>query len=141
MALQRTRKYQIARKPMRRYRYKPRSKRAGLKDELDRLTSLIVRKRDKACVLCGRTDDIQAGHLYSRRYLAIRWDLKNVNAQCSAHNILHNEHPHLYMDWFQRTFSEDALIELSERRWRAKRFTDEELKNMVCEYRKILATT
>lgn len=55
--------------------------------------SLYIRLRDAnrngycRCISCGRIHyykDMQAGHYYSRRiiYLAIKYDEKNVNAQC-----------------------------------------------------------
>lgn len=58
--------------------------------ELDRHTSIIVRRRDRMCVTCGSVQALQCSHFYSRRYLSIRFDLRNCNAMCSACNRRHN---------------------------------------------------
>ena len=68
-----------------------------LKKKLDKLFSEYIRKRDSdykgncKCISCGKEapafgGSTHAGHLFSRRYLSIRFDEKNVNAQCSYCN-------------------------------------------------------
>lgn len=52
--------------------------------ELDRLTSLIVRRLDRRCVTCGEMRGLQRSHFYSRRHLAVRFDLRNCNVMCST---------------------------------------------------------
>ena len=79
----------------------PKTTTAKLKAKLDKLFSEYVRKRDSdhrglcKCISCGKEapafgGSMHAGHLFSRRYLSIRFDPKNVNAQCSYCNTFLN---------------------------------------------------
>ena len=72
-----------------------------LKKKLDKLFSEYIRRRDSddrgmcKCISCGKEapafgGTMHAGHLFSRRYLAIRFDPKNVNSQCSYCNTFLN---------------------------------------------------
>src|SRR5918998_2511344 len=77
--------------------------------ELDRLTSLIVRKRDKRCVTCGSVQSLQCSHFYSRRYLSIRFDLRNCNAMCSACNRRHNRDRRPYETYMLETYGRAVI--------------------------------
>ena len=68
---------------------------AVLKRRLDRIFSEYIRLRDSdgagicRCITCGRSflwNAGDAGHFVSRDKLAIRFDERNVNAQCSFCN-------------------------------------------------------
>jgi hypothetical protein len=72
-----------------------------LKKKLDKIFSEYIRLRDSdykgncKCISCGKEapafgGSIHAGHLFSRRYLATRFDEKNVNAQCAYCNTFLN---------------------------------------------------
>ena len=72
-----------------------------LKKKLDKLFSEYIRLRDSdykgncKCISCGKEapafgGSTHAGHLFSRRYLSIRFDEKNVNAQCAYCNTFLN---------------------------------------------------
>jgi hypothetical protein len=60
---------------------------------LDRYMSYIVILRDRACVVCGKSKGLQAGHYFKRGHYSARWSTLNVMAQCGGCNILHNENP------------------------------------------------
>lgn len=129
---------------MRRTAFKPRRHsihtRKGLIEELDRVTSLIVRKRDKVCVTCGeaRPELLTCSHFYKRRFLNTRWDLRNCNCQCARCNEAHNENPWAYTSWFLDTYSTDVMAELFELRNRKETPSTEELRLMLNEYRCLL---
>lgn len=74
--------------------------------ELDVVVSQIVRRRDKKCVICGSTQNPQAGHFIGRRHFAVRWDLTNVHQQCSGCNIGHNSNPIPYTLFIQQKYGE-----------------------------------
>lgn len=72
-----------------------------LKKKLDKIFSEYIRLRDSdykgncKCISCGKDapafgGSTHAGHLFSRRYLSIRFDEKNVNAQCAYCNTFLN---------------------------------------------------
>ena len=58
--------------------------------ELDALTSLYVRKKEKKCFTCGKRllfRKRQAGHYIARSVLATRWNTDNVHVQCAKCNV------------------------------------------------------
>jgi hypothetical protein len=106
--------------------------------ELDKYTSVIVRRRDRRCVTCGSTRSLQCSHFYSRRYLAIRFNLVNCNAMCGRCNRRHNDDPFPYMTYMQRKYGPDAIAELHELRMRLCKVTDEVLAQTLAEYKAML---
>jgi hypothetical protein len=115
--------------------------RSGLIQELDRVTSLIVRKRDEYCVTCGeaRPELLTASHFYSRRWLNVRFDLRNVNCQCLRCNcIVHVSNVWPYTSWFVNHYGTDVMHELFTLRNRRETPSTDELKFMLSEYRQAL---
>lgn len=103
--------------------------------ELDKYTSLIVRRRDRQCVTCGSRHNLQCSHFYSRRYLAIRFNLVNCNATCPACNRRHNSAPFPYLRFMQERYGPEAVAELHEMRMSICKVTDEELRQMLSQYK------
>src|SRR5215213_10883624 len=95
--------------------------------ELDRLVSVIVRRRDRRCVTCGEAKGLQCSHFYSRRYLAVRFDLRNCNAMCAGCNRRHNEDPGPYFHFMLERYGGGAVAELDRPRRDRSKVTDEEL--------------
>lgn len=71
-----------------------------LKDEMDGLVRTIIARRDRKCVNfgCRETEGLHVGHYIKRGVLALRWDLRNCNAQCDPCNEAHNTDPEPYRD-------------------------------------------
>jgi len=103
--------------------------------ELDRLTLLIVRRRDGRCVTCGPVQGLQCSHFYSRRYLSIRFDLRNCNAMCSGCNRRHNRDRRPYERYMRKAHGPGAVIELDGLRLSLSKVTDEELGEMLSQYK------
>ena len=103
--------------------------------ELDKYTSIIVRRRDRRCVTCGGRRSLQCSHFYSRRYLAIRFDLRNCNAMCGPCNRRHNSNPFPYMTFMQEKYGPDVVAQLHELRMRPCKVADEELAQTLTRYR------
>lgn len=121
--------------------YRPADTRKGLIALLDEVTSLIVRKRDKVCITCGegRPEFLACSHFYSRRWLNVRFDLRNVACQCWNCNAnIHAVNPWPYTKWFLDTYSTDVMAELFELRNRRETPSTEELKFMLNKYRAML---
>lgn len=60
---------------------------ATLRDRSDRLWSMIVRARDRACVRCGERFGLEAAHIIGRRYRGTRWDPANGRALCRTCHV------------------------------------------------------
>ena len=54
-----------------------------LKKKIDTLFSQKVRE-GKVCLKCGKKDNLQCAHIFSRRYMATRWDFDNAIPLCYA---------------------------------------------------------
>src|SRR5215212_12073548 len=99
--------------------------------ELDRLTSLIVRRRDRRCVTCGERRGLQCSHFYSRRHLATRFDLRNCNAMCADCNRRHNSDPEPYLRFMNERYRAEVVAELGGLRADTRKVTDEELVRVL----------
>lgn len=62
--------------------------------KLDALVKQIVIARDGKCIVCGTTQNLTPGHLFSRVAYSTRWDLDNVYAQCLNCNFRHESDPY-----------------------------------------------
>jgi hypothetical protein len=109
--------------------------RKWLIDELDRYTSLIVRSRDGRCVTCGSSQGLQCSHFYSRRYLSIRFDLRNCNAMCSACNRRHNRDRRPYEKYMLKAYGPGVIAELDGLRVGLGKVNDVELEEMLNQYK------
>ena len=106
--------------------------------ELDRLTSLIVRKRDKRCVTCGSAQGLQSSHFYSRRYLSIRFDLRNCNAMCAGCNRRHNRDRLPYERYMRKAYGPAVISELDELRMGLEKVTEAQLADLLDEYKNMV---
>lgn len=102
--------------------------------ELDKYTSIIVRRRDGRCVACGTAQGLQCSHFYSRRYLSVRFDLRNCNAMCAGCNRRHNRDRQPYERYMRKTYGPAAVAELDKLRMCLEKFTDEELIDLLRQY-------
>ena len=114
-----------------------RGSRRWLIAELDQLTSLIVRRRDRRCVTCGTRRSLQCSHFYSRRYLAIRFDLRNCNAMCRICNFRHNDDPFAYMSYMQEHYGPEVVLELHELRMAPCKVTNDDLARTLERYKRM----
>lgn len=79
--------------------------RKALVDDLDHLTSMIVRIRDKRrtggmCVFgCGRPIQC-AFHFITRSKHIVRWDLDNLVGSCHAENYENEYNPSKFISWY-----------------------------------------
>ncbi len=105
--------------------------------ELDRYTSLIVRRRDGRCMTCGSVQRLQCSHFYSRRYLSVRFDLRNCNAMCAGCNRTHNRDRRPYERYMRKAYRPKVMAELDGLRMSLGKVTDEELGEMLSQYKAI----
>lgn len=104
-----------------------RGSRRWLVAELDRLTSVIVRRRDRRCVTCGAARNLQCSHFYPRRHLATRFELRNCNAMCADCNRRHNRDPEPYLRFMNERYGAEVVAELDVMKRDGRKITDEDL--------------
>lgn len=90
----------------------------SLKKKLDKIFSIYIRLRDSdesgfcECITCGKIKywrEVDAGHYYSRRYLNVRWEEINVNAQCKGCNGFGNGEIATYSVKMRKVYGEAAV--------------------------------
>ena len=114
-----------------------------LVQQLDKVFSQFIRLRDAGkdgytkCISCGsyfKPELIQAGHYFSRRHMATRWDEDNVHAQCvfcncHQHGNLKEYKPNLIEKIGQANFARLEIASKTIKHWSA-----EELKILIKYY-------
>lgn len=101
---------------------------------LDTAFSEVILKRDKCCVLCGKTEHLAAGHLISRACYAVRWDERNVFVQCRGCNLLHEFRPERFTLWFLNRHGLDAYRLLCEDSKIQRKFSNQDLRERTETY-------
>ena len=112
--------------------------------ECDVLVAQIVKARDgNECVICKangekRSPIMDAGHLISRRYYSLRWNLKNVFCQCQYHNSLHRFDTHPFDSWYIAKFGADKWNNLHLKKNETKSWKVWELEELRDELKLML---
>ena len=101
--------------------------------KLDVIVSKIVRLRDKHCVICGTTENLTNGHLFSRVNYSTRWNLLNCHCQCAGCNCRHEYDWEPYRKWFVREFGQAEYDELYHIHKQVTHFKTYELEEMYEE--------
>lgn len=123
---------------------------------LDKIVSQIVKARDGKCIVCGTTQNLTCGHLFSRVAYSTRWDLTNCYAQCLSCNFRHESDPYpmteavkklwerQLKDYREESRSQIASAQLDDihRKYvTPRKFKDFELLELLEELKEIYAKT
>lgn len=115
-----------------------------LKRILDGLWSEWVRRSAAdhdgfvTCCSCGRRShwtQVDCGHFVSRNHNAGRFDIRNTNPQCKKCNRFNEGNKAGYAVFLQKKYGPDIIEELNQLQYIVKRFTPEELQEMVRKVR------
>lgn len=100
---------------------------------------LFIRQRDNfTCVICGNKgegNDIHAGHYIHLESLDL--DSRNMNAQCSRCNAMHNKNPVPYTNFMVLKYGEEILDELDRLSRENKKLTGTEYEEVYHRYKKL----
>lgn len=102
----------------------------------ERLWSLYIRDRDKACVICGTKKNLTNGHLITRSKKSVFFDPKNSNCQCTSCNYKHEFNPEIYTAWFLNKYGLEEYNSLCQKSESIKKWTEDELLTLIneCEW-------
>jgi len=103
----------------------------------DSYFSKYIRLRDKRCVVCGTTENLTCGHLFSRVSYSLRWSEKQCFAQCASCNLRHEHDPYPFTRWFISRYGLDQYDQLHAEWKKTKKFSGFELAE-IAEYYKDL---
>ena len=110
---------------------------------MDKVFSEYIRKRDSrdgyfTCCSCGHRKPYNladAGHFINRRWMALRWDERNVHAQCSSCNRFDEGNLIGYYRFMLEKYGQDT-IDLLESLKTPYKWTDGEVDLLIKEYRR-----
>lgn len=82
---------------------------------LDALVRKIIRARDQGCVTPNEhcSGPMEVSHFIGRGNFALRWDLRNCNAQCVWHNRYHDKDREPYRRFLAEKYGEEVFEEFS----------------------------
>ena len=109
-------------------RTKPKkTKASAFKSAVKYLTSGFLASsylRDKRCVICGSTMNLQCSHVFRRHSYTTRWDSQNAYAQCkSCHFKHHNHSEYPLQQYAAKRIGHDAMDDLWLRSKQVSHFT------------------
>ncbi len=118
--------------------------------KLDDVFQMYIRYRDNwTCCCCkthidpnseGAKTKMHAGHYVGRGALALRWDERNVHAQCSTCNMQQNYYgvDPRYTQLIIRKYGDGILDYLATHKFQKVKYSCEELEEKIAEYKKRL---
>lgn len=114
------------------------------KHKLDQIISKYVRLMGNgSCYTCGLVRDkleLQCGHFLSRQYNATRYDLDNLRPQCVNCNVWRRGNIAFFADNLIKEIGKDRFDALVARGRTRKEFTKQELRDLIEEYQKKVAS-
>jgi len=109
------------------------NKRKILKKKLDAIVSSYIRLRDKKCVICGSSERLTNGHLFSRTNLATRWDIRedgNCHCQCLSCNYRHEFDFYPFQNWYINKFGKRKFDNLYKKYNSVSKLTEDDLSKI-----------
>lgn len=111
----------------------------------DKIFSLYVRLRDCApglqyapCISCGKIlhyKEMDAGHFIGRQHMSLRFDEKNVNAQCRYENRFNEGNKVEYAKGLQKKYGVDVLDYLAAAKRQYHKWTVWELELLITQWK------
>lgn len=117
----------------------------NLKSKLDCLFSRYIRLRDAnqygycRCISCGKIvhwKECDAGHYVNRRHMGLRYDEKNVNAQCRACNRFDEGNQIGYTRGLIKKYGSEVIQYLEVKKHNTACFSNAAYEALIKEYTK-----
>ena len=100
-----------------------------LKYKADRLLSKFIRSLDH-CEKCGSLKNLQAAHVYSRRFVNLRYDTQNLLCLCSKCHFQWHDSPLDSIIWFNQAYPDRVKYLLKKKRI-LKKWTIDDFKKVI----------
>ena len=110
------------------------TERKKLVSKLDKVFSLYIRGRDKRCVLCGKREDLNCGHLLTRNAYSTRWDEQNCACVCTGCNLRHENDASHHTLWYIKKYGLTSYEALVLMHHTTRKFKNDELQALILEY-------
>jgi len=103
--------------------------------KLDKVFSLWIRSRDKRCLKCGKTENLQCAHIYSRIARSVRWDSDNAITLCYACHIgWAHKYPLEFAEFVEKLLGKRKLKGLKSRYYSLKSWSQKEKQQILDKY-------
>ena len=104
----------------------------SLTRKLDKLVSEVVRKQGFCC-WCKSTQNLQACHIFSRRYRSVRWDIEtpNVICLCARHHFYSHSNPILFAEFVKDYLGKHKYNELKIKSQSVHKWTIPEMEELL----------
>jgi hypothetical protein len=120
--------------------------RSKIVKKLDTIFSQYIRLKNSdnevsTCFTCGKQDHwkkLQNGHFQSRRHYSTRWDETNCQVQCAGCNVFKYGEQYIFSKNLDSKFGEGTAQELHIQAQQIVKFSDEDLKEMIKNYEKLV---
>ena len=100
----------------------------------DKNFSLWIRARDGGCMRCGKKDNLQCAHIFSRSARSVRWDELNAITLCGGcHLFWAHKNPIEFTEFIMKRLG-DQYEELKRRYYKLHQFTRSELESIISKY-------
>ena len=106
-------------------------KKTTLKRKADKLFSKFIRSLDH-CEKCGSSQFLQTAHIYSRRYVNLRYDIYNVLCLCAKDHRFFHDQPLEAMIWFNSAYP-DRVKYLQKKKQKIEKWTIDDYKQVIEE--------
>jgi hypothetical protein len=115
----------------------------NLKAKLDTLFSRYIRLRDAnqygycRCISCGKIvhwQECDAGHYVNRKHMSLRYDEKNVNAQCRSCNRFDEGNAAGYHAGLVKKYGEGVIQYLEIKKHNTAHFSSAAYEALIKEY-------
>ncbi len=100
------------------------------------LWSQYVKNRDKCCQYCGRTDYLNAHHIYSRSNQWLRFEEDNGITLCAGHHTMSSSFaahktPLEFIEWLEQKIWSKKYNELRSKARKVTKIDEEYLRNKI----------
>jgi 5-methylcytosine-specific restriction endonuclease McrA len=106
-----------------------------LDKQLDAAVAEHVKRRDTACLSCGRRHALQAAHVFGRRHRATRWLPDNFVTLCAyCHRAEHQDAPGLVRAVALKRLGEAEFDALTRLAHSVRQWTTDEKRGMLRDF-------
>jgi len=110
-------------------------KKKTITNKLDRAWSIRIRDKGK-CEYCGKTESLNAHHIFGRSARSVRWDLDNgvcLCAGCHTFSSKFSAHqtPLLFDEWIINSRGMEWYEKLKEKHQRIVKYTIQDLEEKL----------
>lgn len=90
-----------------------------LRNKADKLFGQLVRGRGKCEMggtgMCSSKETLQCAHIYSRKYVNMRWDPRNALCLCASHHFWGHHNPLDFAFWVEKNRNSDIEYLMAKR--------------------------